>query len=217
MLFAETTIVVINSRMDALSAPTVNIESYCSTRLQDIIWADGVVSDLVQRPENIAPQRKRHRIDLKENAKYVEPRHERRRTNSFRRFKIPRTFLMDSSRIEHIRSRKLPFDERCRKHRRRPNRLFEQRSCHIFKALEAQSISSKWLETHVWHAKRMKMGVHWGYSVAERHGGRGPAAALKALATQCVIHDMSYIRPIVLSGLRDIGDAYEVLQHISVI
>ena len=39
--------------------------------------------------------------------------------------------------------------------------------------MKRQHDNKIWLETHIWHAKRMKMVTKWGYRLAERSFSKG--------------------------------------------
>ena len=71
-----------------------------------------------------------------------------------------------------------------RAHRRRPGALaaeFAKRQQH-----------TRWLETHVWHAKRMHMTTKWGVRIADRPCEKSVRAAYRAVRSDCTIHDASY-------------------------
>jgi hypothetical protein len=66
-----------------------------------------------------------------------------------------------------------------RKQRRKPSSLREsysrrQRTC-------------EWLETHIWHAKRMKMVGRYGFRVAEHCSDKGVRAAHRSLVNGCLM------------------------------
>jgi ribonuclease P/MRP protein subunit POP1 len=109
------------------------------------------------------------------------PKHMRRRAMSHNRFRIP-------SRLRAIHDKIMKGNEkkklRCRKHMRNSKLLL----LHYFKrslmqnpglevglknsALDCKEFvannlgKKKWLETHLWHARRMKMEVYRGYKIA---------------------------------------------------
>jgi ribonuclease P/MRP protein subunit POP1 len=80
-------------------------------------------------------------------------------------------------------------------------------------------VDKTWLETHVWHAKRMKMENVWGYRIVgidnvrkarrlTRKQARTPnrkshRPAHRAAHSGCIIHDASYYSTVELSGDRD--------------
>ncbi|KAG0369036.1 hypothetical protein BGZ54_000544 [Gamsiella multidivaricata] len=52
--------------------------------------------------------------------------------------------------------------------------------------------TKRWLETHIWHAKRMKMVEIWGYKLAEHSNEHGIKSAYKSSHYQCILQDSSY-------------------------
>ncbi|KAJ9106265.1 hypothetical protein QFC21_001410 [Naganishia friedmannii] len=60
-----------------------------------------------------------------------------------------------------------------------------------------------WLETHVWHAKRMEMEDLWGYRIARTPNRKSHRPAHRAAHNGCIIHDSSYYATLELSGERD--------------
>ncbi|KAJ2389052.1 Ribonucleases P/MRP protein subunit pop1, partial [Coemansia sp. RSA 2603] len=60
----------------------------------------------------------------------------------------------------------------------------------------------RWLETHVWHAKRMHMRAAWGAMVADTPNARSHRAAYRAAKEQCYVHDASYYATLELAGRR---------------
>ena len=44
-----------------------------------------------------------------------------------------------------------------------------------------------WLETHIWHAKRMKMVGKYGYHLAEHCSDKGVRAAHRSLVNGCLM------------------------------
>lgn len=70
--------------------------------------------------------------------------------------------------------------ERCRANRRSR------------KALASRQGGGRWLETHLWHAKRFRMQDMWGYTLAESRRDAGERAACRWAAERCILHDASY-------------------------
>ncbi|MEW5313066.1 MAG: hypothetical protein WDW38_004660 [Sanguina aurantia] len=91
----------------------------------------------------------------------------------------------------------------------RPNSKMQQRS--EAGGLEGESREAqrrqppRWLETHMWHAKRMAMEHRWGHVIAAQAPGKGlgSKALLQAAATGAVMHDASYWGCVELHGARD--------------
>ncbi|KAI5778690.1 ribonuclease P complex subunit Pop1 [Geopyxis carbonaria] len=58
-----------------------------------------------------------------------------------------------------------------------------------------------WLPTHVWHAKRAHVGVHWGFALAERCNEKSFRATSRAAQDRgAVAWDVSYTASILLRG-----------------
>ncbi|CAM9685266.1 unnamed protein product, partial [Ectocarpus sp. 12 AP-2014] len=98
--------------------------------------------------------------------------------------------------------------QRCRKHRRRPRSLLEMHSPHAVRDEESggedeagKGRTPRWLETHIWHAKRMHMKHAWGF-VLPAESNRGPRAAVEAALKHCTLQDLTFMRPLELRGPR---------------
>ncbi|KAG8901959.1 hypothetical protein FRB99_004993 [Tulasnella sp. 403] len=57
-----------------------------------------------------------------------------------------------------------------------------------------------WLETHIWHAKRMKMENLWGYRLALHPTEKAFRSSYRASTTTSILHDSSYYGILELSG-----------------
>ncbi|KIY71524.1 POP1-domain-containing protein [Cylindrobasidium torrendii FP15055 ss-10] len=57
-----------------------------------------------------------------------------------------------------------------------------------------------WLETHKWHAKRMKMETKWGYRIAMHTSDKSFRSSHRAAVHGAIIHDASYESVIEMSG-----------------
>ncbi|KAG0210747.1 hypothetical protein BGX28_009022 [Mortierella sp. GBA30] len=69
--------------------------------------------------------------------------------------------------------------------------------------------TKRWLETHIWHAKRMKMVELWGYKLAEHSNEHGIKSAYKSSHHQCIIQDSSYVGCLEITGTKkDISDVF---------
>ncbi|KAI8351452.1 ribonucleases P/MRP protein subunit POP1-domain-containing protein [Choanephora cucurbitarum] len=60
--------------------------------------------------------------------------------------------------------------------------------------------SKKWLETHMWHTKRMKMNDIWGYRIASRPNTKSVRVIYRSFTRLSVIHDASYMGCVELKG-----------------
>ncbi len=70
-------------------------------------------------------------------------------------------------------------NKRSRKHRRNTRNLQSTYA-------QRQRIN-KWLETHLWHTKRMKMCSKYGYQLSKHCSDKGVRAAYKSLTHGCLI------------------------------
>ena len=66
-----------------------------------------------------------------------------------------------------------------RKQRRKPRNLRDNRA--------NKQRENAWLETHIWHAKRMHMRDYHGYRVAERVTDKGVRQACRSLRYGCLL------------------------------
>ncbi|KAJ3214886.1 hypothetical protein HDU67_001088 [Dinochytrium kinnereticum] len=83
--------------------------------------------------------------------------------------------------------------KKSRKTRRKPSNIMEE--------FGTRSKEDRlWLETHLWHAKRMHMITIWGFKIAEHPNEKGERATYRASQHQCVLNDVSYLRCFELKG-----------------
>ncbi len=78
--------------------------------------------------------------------------------------------------------------------KRRPSLLIQEKT---------KRVDGGWLHTHLWHAKRCRMGTLWGYKLSLRnlqHAARSMRSTLNQLQTQCTLHDASYWKAVALCG-----------------
>ncbi|KAI9026252.1 hypothetical protein DFJ74DRAFT_32739 [Hyaloraphidium curvatum] len=70
----------------------------------------------------------------------------------------------------------------------------------------------KWLETHVWHAKRFHMDPLWGFKIPVHTNEKTGRSMYRYARTGCIVHDMSYWPVIELKGSReDVAKVMELL------
>ncbi|GAA97132.1 uncharacterized protein L969DRAFT_94124 [Mixia osmundae IAM 14324] len=131
------------------------------------------------------------------------PRHLRRRAASHNARRLPARLrakarseiVKDKSKSHTIRKlRGFPFQKRRKL-------VFISRSDMLAKRQK----NGKWLETHVWHAKRMKMVERWGYKLAEKPTEKCFRAAYRATFSDqgCTVHDSSYFTHVSLQGSQE--------------
>ena len=78
--------------------------------------------------------------------------------------------------------------------KRRPSVLIQEKT---------RRLHGGWLQTHLWHAKRCRMGTVWGYKLSLsnlQHAARSMRSTLNQLRTSCTLHDASYWNAIALCG-----------------
>ncbi|THH04517.1 hypothetical protein EW145_g5466 [Phellinidium pouzarii] len=63
-----------------------------------------------------------------------------------------------------------------------------------------RQVDKSWLETHIWHAKRMKMENMWGYRLAVTPTEKSFRPSHRASVHGCILHDASYDAIIELKG-----------------
>ncbi|KAJ8328679.1 Ribonucleases P/MRP protein subunit pop1 [Batrachochytrium dendrobatidis] len=119
------------------------------------------------------------------------PRHMRRRAASYNVKRLPM----------HIRKRALVQMSKDKTCQNLPKHRYKKRKAtHLSEEFMKRPAHNKWLETHVWHAKRMKMVEKWGYKLADHPNDKNLRSAFRSSKNQSVIHDASYIQPIELNG-----------------
>eukprot|EP01028_Stygiella_incarcerata_P008914 TRINITY_DN400_c0_g2_i1.p1 TRINITY_DN400_c0_g2~~TRINITY_DN400_c0_g2_i1.p1 ORF type:complete len:747 (-),score=194.17 TRINITY_DN400_c0_g2_i1:483-2723(-) len=83
-----------------------------------------------------------------------------------------------------------------RKKRRRPGDLAQDHA-------KRSDASGKWLETHIWHAKRMHMCPMWGYKLAVQNTAKGARSSYHAMRYGSTLYDASYYEVVELCGTKD--------------
>ncbi|KAJ1658688.1 Ribonucleases P/MRP protein subunit pop1 [Dispira simplex] len=123
------------------------------------------------------------------------PRNLRRRTASHNVKRLPyrlRTKALQevakSGGVKAVKKKK----PNSRRTRRYPGNIAEE--------FRRRQRDKRWLETHMWHAKRMKMVQRWGCMVAEHHNERSIKASYRATKHLVLATDMSYCAVIELRG-----------------
>jgi len=67
-----------------------------------------------------------------------------------------------------------------------------------------RATQNKWLETHLWMAKRMKMETMWGYRLARHMNDKATRAAFRLAQHRCTVRDISYMIMLELEGEEDV-------------
>ncbi|XP_059622807.1 ribonucleases P/MRP protein subunit POP1 [Phlebotomus argentipes] len=120
------------------------------------------------------------------------PRHMRRRTASQNPKRLPVRFRQGH--LSQLRKSGTPTEKKrpCRKYRRRVGNLRmeyarRQKKC-------------RWLETHIWHAKRFHMVQKWGFKIPWAPCDKSYRACYRATARHCLIQDISYLSCLEIRG-----------------
>ncbi|CAN0217317.1 unnamed protein product, partial [Discosporangium mesarthrocarpum] len=180
------------STRDALHVPqAVDVERFAEARIHDLELLDAAITAIgIPTGKNsgknglhgqVTPS-KTTSTTLSPPQVDVLPRHLRRRTTSHKSRRMPvalRNRKRSSSGRTSADGAKVvaPGAEagegmgegtnrqplRCRKHRRRPRDMLSERNPHVQVAKGSGGTRSRWLETHLWHTKRMVMKEKWGF------------------------------------------------------
>ncbi|GAA5882191.1 hypothetical protein JCM3774_005460 [Rhodotorula dairenensis] len=81
------------------------------------------------------------------------------------------------------------------RHRQRPGLKAEM--------FRKRQMGKMWIETHVWHAKRMHMTEIWGHRLADRPTAKAFRASYRASQHGALVHDASYFQYFELEGPLD--------------
>lgn len=105
------------------------------------------------------------------------PKHMRRRAMSHNAYRVP------------IRNRVL---NQCSATLKNPCRKLRRHVKSLIKQYMRRSEKGKWMENHIWHAKRMKMRHLWGYKIPISLNDKGIRACYRFARSASLIHDSSY-------------------------
>lgn len=124
------------------------------------------------------------------------PKHMRRRTMSHNAKRLPRR--LRKIHLNQLEKSGMPPKQKIpsRKYRRRPRNLLDD--------YERRRRKVKWLETHIWHAKRFHMIEKWGYKIPDRPCDKAFRACYRATAKHCLLQDISYFNCIQIKGPHDL-------------
>ncbi|KAK4048654.1 Ribonucleases P/MRP protein subunit pop1 [Microbotryomycetes sp. JL201] len=126
------------------------------------------------------------------------PRHLRRRAASHNVRKLP-------MRLRVRAKQEVPPDSA--KPKRKTRKMLGKKR--IFKFINRADVLKRrqrfkiWLETHMWHAKRMHMVEIWGHRLATRPTMKAFRSSYRASKHGSLIHDASYFQYMTLSGSYD--------------
>ncbi|XP_004931529.2 ribonucleases P/MRP protein subunit POP1 [Bombyx mori] len=83
---------------------------------------------------------------------------------------------------------------------KRPSRKYRRRPQNLLDEYNRRQKRHKWLETHIWHAKRFHMIEKWGYRLAYAPCDKAFRACYRATSAHCLLQDISYVTPIEING-----------------
>jgi len=81
-----------------------------------------------------------------------------------------------------------------------PSRKKKRRAATIVEEYLRRQGKKRWLETHIWHAKRMHMKNIWGYRLADYPNEKSLRATYRASSHLSILHDASYMGCVELTG-----------------
>ena len=153
------------------------------------------------------------------------PKHLRRRAVSHNVNRLPRR-LRPRHNAERAKSDNIPGNG-IQKKPKRPTRKFRRRPSNLLLEYERRQKGEKggkWLESHIWHAKRFHMvntasesssnievsnsktcpmahlSGRWGYKLAEYSNDKIFRSCYRGISQKCLLHDMSYLGCIEITG-----------------
>lgn len=70
---------------------------------------------------------------------------------------------------------------------KRPSRHRRRKPKNLYQEYRSRQHSQMWLETHIWHAKRMKMVNKWGYRLAEESCAKSIRVNYRYMKKGCLV------------------------------
>lgn len=116
------------------------------------------------------------------------PRHLRRRAMSYNPHLVPRRLRRLA--IEQSKDTLSPKDKK---------KLVKMKRS-IKKRKESADV--KWMETHMWHAKRFKIASMWGYKIPYESTLRAKRCIYRECRDSALVHDASYVQSISIIGAK---------------
>ncbi|KAH8414928.1 hypothetical protein KR215_011034 [Drosophila sulfurigaster] len=121
------------------------------------------------------------------------PKHMRRRAMSHHPKRLPRKYrAAHKSQMGKAGNQPVTNKRPSRKYRRRPKNLMRE--------YVRRQRKHRWLETHIWHAKRFHMIDRWGYRLPYASCDKTFRACYRASGTHCLLQDMSFYSCVQLQG-----------------
>ncbi|CAH1127345.1 unnamed protein product [Ceutorhynchus assimilis] len=120
------------------------------------------------------------------------PKHMRRRAMSHAVKRLPR-------RLREIHLNQMTKSGLAPK-AKKPNRKHRRRLRNLQSDYARRQRRVKWLNTHIWHAKRFHMIEKWGFKLPKQPCDKSFRACYRATTQHCLIQDISYERCIQIDG-----------------
>ena len=86
---------------------------------------------------------------------------------------------------------------------KRPSRFYRRRPRRLEQAYASRQKRVRWLETHIWHAKRFHMVEKWGYRLPDKPTDKGIRAAYRYASRYASIADISYFQHFEVRGKKE--------------
>ncbi len=131
----------------------------------------------------------------------------RRRAASFRPYTMPLSVRLNPRKKRRVLSG-AGVVVLCRASLRAVRRLASRQG-----SLSPERRGLRWLATHLWHTKRMKMGAFYGHRVALARADAGERAAVRWARKDATIHDESYCACLELSAVE--SDLLRLLREVA--
>lgn len=146
---------------------------------------DPAISQMISKMEDQKPSNKRIFQQL--------PKHLRRRAMSYDIRKVPKSMQPAvKAQVDGALEAKMRNKPKGRDHMKyRPHG--KQQAMH-------RNENFRWLETHLWHAKRFHMGELWGWKVPIEPTMKQNRSLIKMTNESCTIRDISYLMIVEIKG-----------------
>uniref|UniRef100_A0A0N5CEF9 Ribonucleases P/MRP protein subunit POP1 n=1 Tax=Strongyloides papillosus TaxID=174720 RepID=A0A0N5CEF9_STREA len=87
------------------------------------------------------------------------------------------------------------------KHRKKaPSRYWRRRPINLYKNYIQRQRSYRWLETHIWHAKRFHMKAIWGFKIPDKSFQKAHRPIYRSSKFHSTVIDISYLKCIQITG-----------------
>ncbi|KAK2903726.1 hypothetical protein Q8A67_008439 [Cirrhinus molitorella] len=126
------------------------------------------------------------------------PKHMRRRAMSHNSKRLP-SRLRDGAQRLAERSQRAPEKEKKPQPKSRSRRA-RRRHGNMLLEFNRRQRKNKWLETHIWHAKRFRMLKTWSYCLPLKPTTKSFRASYRAMSAHALLQDLSYFCCLELQG-----------------